>query len=127
MSAWSATSLADATEPDESIAKLERDIAIDRALYTGARSGEAATADDCISRRHSELGRREEDRRALQSDVEYWSRATEPNFGAGPEDFLEKELKPFYETIKSVSPKLKVIGPGTVSYNVTMFPWIEGS
>jgi len=26
---------ADATEPDESIAKLERDIAIDRALYMG--------------------------------------------------------------------------------------------
>ena len=34
-------------------------------------------------------------------------------------------MKPFYDAVKSVDPKLKVLGPGTVSVNPHLQPWLE--
>lgn len=117
---------ADANDPDASIAKLERDIAIDRALYMGRDPVRPRPLMIAFGGGTKNLDGVKKIVEHFKNDVEYWEPRNEPNFGASPEDFVEKELKPFYETIKSVSPKLKVIGPGTVSYNVTMFPWLEG-
>ena len=57
--------------------------------------------------------------------VEYWEPRNEPNGGSTGADFAVKEMKPFYETVKSVDPKLKVLGPGTVSVNPHLQPWLE--
>lgn len=62
----------------------------------------------------------------FKTDIEYWEPRNEPNYGASPADFVNKELKPFYETIHAVDPQLKVIGPGTVGIGPQLQPWIEG-
>ncbi len=62
----------------------------------------------------------------FKHDIEYWEPRNEPNFGAGPADFVNKELKPFTETIHAVDPRLKVIGPGTVGIGPQLQGWLEG-
>jgi hypothetical protein len=47
--------------------------------------------------------------------VEYYEPRNEPNGGSNGTNFVSKEMRPFYETVKAVSPNLKVMGPGTVS------------
>ena len=63
----------------------------------------------------------------FQNDVEYWEPRNEPNGGSSGTDFAVKEMKPFYDTVKSVNPKLKVMGPGTVGIAPPghMLGWIE--
>lgn len=51
---------------------------------------------------------------ALQNDVTHWEGQNEPNYSYSGSDYVKIE-KAFYETVKSVNPKLKVIGPATVS------------
>ena len=61
----------------------------------------------------------------FKSDIEYWEPRNEPNFGSGAADFVNKELKPFYETVHGVDPNLKVLGPGTVAIGPQLQPWLE--
>lgn len=117
---------ADASDPDKSIAQLERDIAIDRALYVGRDPVRPRPLMIAFGGGTKDLAGVKKIVEHFKNDVEYWEPRNEPNFGASPTDFVEKELIPFHETIKGVSPKLKVIGPGTVSYNITQFGWLEG-
>ncbi|MCE9603723.1 MAG: hypothetical protein K8U03_02345 [Planctomycetia bacterium] len=117
---------ADAEDPDKAIAALERDIAIDQALYMNRDPVRPRPLMIAFGGGTKNLDGVRKIVEHFKDAVEYWEPRNEPNFGASPTDFLEKELKPFYKTIKEVSPKLKVIGPGTVSYNITQFGWIEG-
>ena len=63
----------------------------------------------------------------FQDDVTYWEPRNEPNGGSSGADFAVKEMKPFYDTVKGVNPKLKVMGPGTVGVAPpgNMLGWIE--
>jgi len=61
----------------------------------------------------------------FKDDIAYWEPRNEPNFGSGGADFVRNELKDFYETVKSVDGRLKVMGPGTVSVGPMLMPWIE--
>ena len=113
---------------EETIATLEKDIALDKKYYlphdpTRKRALMVAFGDGT---KNLEGVRKIVER--FQDDVLYWGapqRAQLP--GASPADFVEKELKPFYKMIKEINPKLKVNpGPGTVSYGPNLLPWIEG-
>lgn len=60
--------------------------------------------------------------RAYKDVVTYYEPRNEPNFKPHgdqekwtAERFVNEEMKPFYEAVKSVDPNLKVMGPGTVS------------
>ncbi|NNM87955.1 MAG: hypothetical protein HKL95_05505 [Phycisphaerae bacterium] len=57
--------------------------------------------------------------------VQYWEPRNEPNGGATGAGFVKDELIDFYNTVKSVSPELKVIGPGTVAIDPSLYPWLE--
>lgn len=116
---------ANADDPEKSIAALEKDIAIDRELYVGRDPVRPRPLMIAFGGGTKNLDGVRKIAEHFQHDVEYWEPRNEPNFGASPSDFVEKELKPFYETVKGVNPKLKVIGPGTVSYNQGLLKWIE--
>ncbi|RFC43856.1 MAG: PA14 domain-containing protein [Verrucomicrobia bacterium] len=55
--------------------------------------------------------------------VRYWEPRNEPNFGASATGFVQNELAPFYQTVKSVDPTLKVIAPGAVTVGPPMAGW----
>ena len=57
--------------------------------------------------------------------VKYWEPRNEPNFSTGATAFVQNELKPFYELVKSVDPSLKVIAPGAVTVGPPMAGWNE--
>ena len=62
----------------------------------------------------------------FHQDVKYWEPLNEPNFKYSPADYVNKELKPFYQTVKSVDPSCKVLGPGVVTVGPGGLSWIEG-
>jgi len=107
--------VADASKAEEEIKRLEESIAYDVKEYVSR---------DPLRRRELMIafpnGTKDTNgvRKIVahfKDSVKYWEPRNEPNFGASASDFVEKELKPFYETVKSVDPSLKVMGPGTVS------------
>ncbi len=60
------------------------------------------------------------------NDVKYWEPLNEPNGTYDGADYVNKELKPFYETVKSVDPTCKVLGPAVVTIGPSGLTWIEG-
>jgi len=62
----------------------------------------------------------------FHSDVKYWEPLNEPNYKYSPADYINKELKPFYQTVKAVDPTCKVLGPGIVTIGPGGLSWIEG-
>ncbi len=110
---------------EESIKNIEIDVELDKKYYlpydpTRKRSLMIAFGDGTSKL----VGVRQIVDR-FKNDVTYWEPRNEPNFGASAADFVEKELKPFYELVKGVDPKLKVIGPGAVSYGQGLIGWTE--
>ena len=57
--------------------------------------------------------------------VKYYEPRNEPNFGSSGRDFVNNEMKPFYEAVKGVDQSLKVMGPGTVDIDKWLQAWIE--
>ena len=55
--------------------------------------------------------------------VKYWEPRNEPNFSTSATAFVQNELKPFYELVKSIDPSLKVIAPGAVTVGPPMAGW----
>ena len=60
----------------------------------------------------------------FKKEVRYWEPRNEPN-NTRATNFLDTELKDFYQTVKSVDPNLKVMGPGTVSIGPQLQGWLE--
>ena len=58
----------------------------------------------------------------FKNDITYYEPRNEPNDSA-PIPFATNEMKRFYETVKSVDPKLKVIGPGLVDIRTGNLNW----
>ncbi|MGB2936796.1 MAG: hypothetical protein WBD05_01150 [Phycisphaerae bacterium] len=101
---------------DESIRNLEQDVAIDREYYlpydpVRKRVLMAAFPDGT----KGQLAGVKKIVEHFKNDIRYWEPRNEPNFGSNGADFVKNEMKDFYETVKSVDPGLKVMGPGTVS------------
>lgn len=116
---------ADAAKPDESIRNLAKDIAIDKKFYLGRDPARPRALLVAFPNGTMDLEGVRRIVERFKDNVLYWEPRNEPNFGSNGADFALKELKPFYETVKKVDPKLKVLGPGTVSVGPQLLPWIE--
>ena len=115
----------DASKPDETIKKLEGDFAIDKKYYLPFDPIRKRALMVAFPNGTKDLNGVRKIVEHFKDTVEYWEPRNEPNGGASGTAFAEKEMKPFYETIKSVDPKLKVMGPGTVSIGPQLLPWLE--
>lgn len=107
---------ADAAKPEESIQKLDSEIAADRELYLPFDPARKRVL--MIAFGGGTKGRLDGVRKIVEhfkNDVKYYEPRNEPNFGANGTDFAKNEMTDFFKTVKSVDPSLKVIGPGTVS------------
>jgi hypothetical protein len=117
----------DASKPDEAIAKLASAIEYDKKTYLAydpLRQRKLMIAfpngtDDAVGVRKVVA--------RFKNDVKYWEPRNEPNGTVSGSHFAQNEMKRFYETVKSVDPTLKVLGPGTVTIgpNPHGLAWIE--
>ncbi len=64
----------------------------------------------------------------FHSDVKYWEPLNEPQATYSPTDYINKELIPFYQTVKAVDPSCKVLGPAIVTLGPggSGLSWIQG-
>lgn len=118
-------SVPDASKPDEAIKQLEGEIAIDRAMYLPFDPQRHRVLFVAFPNGTKDLAGVRQIVAHFQNDVEYWEPRNEPNGGSSGADFARNEMQPFYETVKSVNPKLKVLGPGTVSIGPQLLPWLD--
>ncbi len=116
---------ADADHPDESIRKLDAQIAIDRKLYLPYDPARKRVLLIAFSKGTKNLDGVRRIVEHFKNDVRYWEPRNEPNYGSTGADFAVKEMKPFYDTVKSVDPALRVLGPGTVTVGPRLQGWIE--
>ena len=119
--------VSDASKPDEAIKKLEGEIAIDRKMYLPYDPVRKRVLMVAFPNGTKDLEGVRKVVMRFQNDVEYWEPRNEPNGGSSGADFAVREMKPFYDTVKGVNSKLKVMGPGTVGIAPpgNMLGWIE--
>jgi len=119
--------VSDASKPDEAIRKLEGEIAIDRKMYLPYDPARKRVLMVSFPNGTKDLEGVRKVVTRFQNDVRYWEPRNEPNGGSSGADFARNEMKPFYDTVKSVNPRLKVMGPGTVGIAPpgNMLGWIE--
>lgn len=118
-------SVRDASKPEEEIKKLEPDIALDKQFYLPFDPFRKRVLLIAFPNGTKDLAGVRKIVEHFQNDVKYWEPRNEPNGGSSGADFAVKEMKPFHDLVKSVNPKLKVLGPGTVSIGPQLLPWIE--
>jgi len=120
-------SVPDANKPDEAIQKLEGEIAIDKRMYLPFDPVRKRVLMVAFPNGTQNLDGVRRIVAHFQRDVAYWEPRNEPNGGSSGAAFAVKEMKPFYDTVKSVNPRLKVMGPGTVGIAPAgnMLGWIE--
>lgn len=118
---------ADASKPEETIAGMKQDVAIDEKFYLPYDPLRKRVLMMAFPNGTKEIEGVKQIAREFKDRVQYYEPRNEPNFGSSGADFATKELPPFYEAIKSVDQKLKVIGPGTVTIgpNGAGLLWIE--
>ncbi len=116
----------DAGKPDEAIAKIEQDVALDKKYYLPFDPARKRVLMCAFPNgtKGKEAGVRQIVAH-FKNTIQYWEARNEPNFASNGGDFALNEMKPFYQTVKSVSPRLKVLGPGTVSLNPDMQRWLD--
>ena len=120
-------SVPDASKPDEAIKQLDGEVAIDRAMYLPFDPQRHRALMVAFPNGTKDLDGVRKIVTHFQNDVQYWEPRNEPNGGSSGADFAIKEMKPFYDTVKSVNPKLKVMGPGTVGIGPPggMLGWLD--
>jgi hypothetical protein len=116
----------DAAKPEESIKLLEGDVSVSQRFYLPFDPLRKRSLMLAFSR--GTKGKLDGVRsivEAFSNDIRYFEPRNEPNGGTSGATFVKDEMKPFYDTVKSVDPALKVLGPGTVSIGPHLFPWLE--
>ena len=116
----------DASNPEESIKRIEDGISIDKKMYLASdpvRKRALMIAFPGGTKNHLDGVRKIVEH--FKDTVKYYEPRNEPNFGSSGKDFAGQEMKPFYELIKSIDPTLKVMGPGTVSIDAGLLAWNE--
>jgi len=117
--------VADASKPDEAIALLETSIAQDRQYYLPYDPARKRVLLVAFPNGTQNLDGVRKIVDHFKNDVKYWEARNEPNYSATGADFVNNELKPFYQTVKSVDPSLKVLGPGAVTIGPYGLGWTE--
>ena len=128
-------SVSDASQPAAAIASLAPAIAQDKQYYTpfdpqrprplliafpnGVGSSNAAT-------QAANLAGLTQIVQQFHGDVKYWEPLNEPQASYSPTDYINKELIPFYHTVKAVDPSCKILGPAIVTIGPGGLSWIEG-
>jgi hypothetical protein len=116
---------ADADKPDETIKRLEAELALDQKLYLPFDPDRKRSLLIAFPNGTKNLEGVKKIVERFKDVVKCWEPRNEPNGGGSGADFVAKEMKPFYDAVKSVDPTLKVLGPGTVSVNPHLQPWLE--
>jgi hypothetical protein len=115
----------DADDPTDSIASVSADIAVDNQYYTPFDPVRKRKLLCAFGNGTSNLAGVAQIVTALKDSVKYWEPRNEPNFGASATDFVNNELIPFYNTVKSIDPTLKVLGPGIVTIGPPEQGWLQ--
>jgi len=115
----------DASKPDEAIRKLEENISIDRQYYLPYDPYRQRALMVAFPNGTKDLAGVRKIVEHFRGVVKYWEPRNEPNFGSSGAQFVTNEMKPFYETVKSVDPALKVLGPGAVTVGPALLAWTE--
>lgn len=122
-------SINDLNNVDAEITRLDSDIAIEKKHYTpfdpvrgrplmiAFRYGVGTDA--------ASLAKVKKVVEHFKNDVQYWEGRNEPNFTMNGTSYATGEMKALYTTVKSVSPNLKVMGPGIVQINPYGLAWQE--
>ena len=110
---------------EESIKGMVQDVAIDKQWYLGRDPQRKRSLMVAFGDGTADLAGVRTIVERFKTDIEYWEPRNEPNYGSSAADFVNKELKPFYETVHGVDPNLKVLGPGTVAIGPQLQPWLE--
>jgi regulation of enolase protein 1 (concanavalin A-like superfamily) len=112
-----------ASNADAEIARLDAEIARDQTYYTPfdpLRKRELLIAFPNGTTNLTGVRKIVE---RYKGSVKYWEARNEPNFTMGATAFVNNELKPFYQLVKSIDPSLKVMGPGAVTVGPPMAGW----
>ena len=110
----------DAGAPAAEIARLDQEIALDQQYYTPFDSYRKRDLLIVFPNGTSNLAGVRQIVDHFKGSVRYWEARNEPNFAMSATAFVNNELAPFYQTVKSVDPTLKVLGPGAVSVGPAM-------
>lgn len=116
--------VADASKPDEAIAKLEADVALDQQYYLPFDPVRKRVLMCAFPNGTSDTEGVRQIVNHFRDTIQYWEPRNEPQ-GTPAATFVQNEMKPFYEVVKSVDPSLKVMGPGTVSIGPGQLKWID--
>lgn len=116
----------DANDPNTAIAQISAEIAIDKAMHSPLDPVRARPF--LISFPNGTSGKLEGVKQIVQyfqNDVQYWEGRNEPNGAYTGAAFALFEEKQFFQTVKSVSSNLQVLGPAVVCINPGMIAWIS--
>lgn len=116
--------VADARKPDEAIAKLDADVALDQQYYLPFDPVRKRVLMCAFPNGTSDTEGVRQIVNHFKDTIQYWEPRNEPQ-GTAAATFVQNEMKPFYEVVKSVDPSLKVMGPGTVSIGPGQLKWID--
>jgi regulation of enolase protein 1 (concanavalin A-like superfamily) len=112
-----------ASSPDVEIARLDKEIALDQQYYTPFDSYRKRDLLIVFPNGTGDLVGVRKIVDHFKTSVRYWEARNEPNFAMSATAFVNNELAPFYQTVKSVDPTLKVLGPGAVSVGPPLAGW----
>jgi hypothetical protein len=110
---------------EDSIKAIDGDVALDRKYYLPYDPARKRVLMAAFPNGTGDLDGVRRIVEHFKDDITYWEPRNEPNFGSGGADFVNKELIPFFKTVKGVNPNLKVMGPGTVAVGLPLQPWLN--
>jgi hypothetical protein len=112
-----------ASNADAEIVRLDRELAIDQKYYLPYDPYRKRDLLIVFPNGTGDLAGVRKIVEHFKSLVRYWEPRNEPNFGSGATAFVQNELAPFYQVVKSVDPTLKVVAPGAVTVGPPMAGW----
>lgn len=115
----------DAANPDKTIAEIEKGIAMEAKYYLPYDKARKRVLLVAFPNGTENIEGVKKIVAHFKDVVTYWEGRNEPNFKYKGAEYLEKELKPFYEAVKQVDPKLKVVAPNPVCVNPYGLAFIE--
>ncbi|MBP6964636.1 MAG: hypothetical protein KBC96_09545 [Armatimonadetes bacterium] len=114
-----------AGKPDETIADIEKGIEMEAKYYLPYDKSRRRALLVAFPNGTEDLEGVRKIVERFKDVVKYWECRNEPNFRYKGDKFVEKELKTFYEVVKSVDPGLKVVAPNPVTINPYGLAFIE--
>lgn len=115
----------DASKPDETIAEIEKGIAMEAKYYLPYDKARKRALLVAFPNGTENIEGVKKIVERFKDVVMYWEGRNEPNFKYKGAEYVEKELKTFYEAVKSVDPRLKVVAPNPVTINPYGLAFLE--